>query len=138
MTPWTVARQAPLSQNFPGKNTGAGCHFPLQGIFPHPGMELTSPACGFFIPELPGKPQQTCNLSRKNSELFRLLFREGAPARTDMASFAFHPKMHVGAFACLSITNAIWTFRGQNSNQLFSLLQKFIIYTDFTVEVTLT
>ena len=27
------ARQAPLSLNFPGKNTGVGCHFLLQGIF---------------------------------------------------------------------------------------------------------
>ena len=25
-TPWTVARQAPLSMRFLGKNTGAGCH----------------------------------------------------------------------------------------------------------------
>ena len=28
-TPWTVAYQAPLSMNFPGKNTGVGCHFLL-------------------------------------------------------------------------------------------------------------
>ena len=33
-TPWTVACQAPLSMGFPGKNTGVGCHFLLQGIFP--------------------------------------------------------------------------------------------------------
>ena len=32
-TPWTVARQAPLSMDSPGKNTGVGCHFLLQGIF---------------------------------------------------------------------------------------------------------
>ena len=31
-TPWTVARQA-LPGDFPGKNTGVGCHFLLQGIF---------------------------------------------------------------------------------------------------------
>ena len=30
-TPWTVARQAPLAMDFPGKNTGMGCHFLLQG-----------------------------------------------------------------------------------------------------------
>ena len=34
MTLWTVACQAPLSTGFPGKNTGEGCHFFLQGIFP--------------------------------------------------------------------------------------------------------
>ena len=25
-TPWTVAHQASLSKDFPGKNTGVGCH----------------------------------------------------------------------------------------------------------------
>ena len=33
VAPWNVAHQAPLSWNFPGKNSGAGCHFLLQGIF---------------------------------------------------------------------------------------------------------
>ena len=33
-TAWTVAHQAPLSMGFSGKNTGGGCHFLLQGIFP--------------------------------------------------------------------------------------------------------
>jgi len=28
-TPWTVARQAPLPMNSPGKNTGVGYHSPL-------------------------------------------------------------------------------------------------------------
>ena len=32
--PWTVAHQAPLSIEFLGKNTGVGCHFLFQGIFP--------------------------------------------------------------------------------------------------------
>ena len=36
-TPWTVACQAPLSMEFPGKNTGVGCHFLLQGLFPTQG-----------------------------------------------------------------------------------------------------
>ena len=31
-TPWTGAHQAPL-WDFPGKNSGVGCHFLLQGIF---------------------------------------------------------------------------------------------------------
>ena len=34
VTPWTVAHQAPLSMGFPSKNTGVGCHFLLQEIFP--------------------------------------------------------------------------------------------------------
>ena len=34
LCPWIVAPQAPLSMRFPGKNTGVGCHFLLQGVFP--------------------------------------------------------------------------------------------------------
>ena len=37
-TPWTVVYQAPLSMDFPGKNTGVGCHFLLQEIFPTQGL----------------------------------------------------------------------------------------------------
>ena len=39
-TPWTVALQAPLFMGFPGKNTGVGCHFLLQGIFRTQGSNL--------------------------------------------------------------------------------------------------
>ena len=39
-TLWTVAQQAPLSMGFSGKNTGVGCHFPLQWIFPTQGSSL--------------------------------------------------------------------------------------------------
>ena len=37
VTLWTVARQAPLSMVSPGENTGMGCQFLLQGIFPTQG-----------------------------------------------------------------------------------------------------
>ena len=37
-TPWTVARQAPLSVRYsPSRSTGVGCHALLQGIFPTQG-----------------------------------------------------------------------------------------------------
>ena len=36
-TPWIIACQAPLSMDFPGKNTGEDCQFLLQGIFPTQG-----------------------------------------------------------------------------------------------------
>ena len=35
--PWVVACQPPLLWDFPGKKTGVGCHFLLQGIFPTQG-----------------------------------------------------------------------------------------------------
>ena len=43
VTPWTVAYQAPPSMDSPGKNTGVGCHFLLQGIFPTQGLNLGLP-----------------------------------------------------------------------------------------------
>ena len=36
-TPWTVAHRLLCPLNSPGKNTGAGSHFPLQRIFPTEG-----------------------------------------------------------------------------------------------------
>ena len=39
--PWTVARQAPLSMEIP-KNTGVGCHFLCQEIFPTQGSNPVS------------------------------------------------------------------------------------------------
>ena len=42
-TPCTVAHQAPLSMDSPGKNTGVGCHALLQGFFPP--LTLLRPFC---------------------------------------------------------------------------------------------
>ena len=36
-TPWAIACQLLCPGDFPGKNTGVGCHFLLQGIFPTQG-----------------------------------------------------------------------------------------------------
>ena len=40
VTPWTVAPQIPCPWDFLGKNTGVGCHFLLQGIFPTQRLNL--------------------------------------------------------------------------------------------------
>ena len=45
VTSWSVARQALLSMGFPGKNTGVGCHFLLQEIFPTQGLNPGLPHC---------------------------------------------------------------------------------------------
>ena len=39
-TLWTVAHQAPLSRDSPGKNIGVGCHALLQQIFLTQGLNL--------------------------------------------------------------------------------------------------
>ena len=38
--PWIVAHQSLCAWDFPGKSTGAGCYFLLQGIFPTQGSTL--------------------------------------------------------------------------------------------------
>ena len=56
-TPWAAAHQAPLSMDSPGKNTGLGCCFLLQGIFLTQGLSphlLHWPADS--VAEPPGKP----------------------------------------------------------------------------------
>ena len=58
--PWTVDCKAPPSWDFPGKNTGVGCHFLLQGIFPTQGSNPGRPHCKQTLPSEPqGKPQKT-------------------------------------------------------------------------------
>ena len=44
-TPWTAAYQASLLWDSPGKNTGVGCHFLLQEIFPTQGLNVGLPSC---------------------------------------------------------------------------------------------
>ena len=53
--------------DFPGKNTGAGCHFLLQGIFPTQGSNpcISCIASGFFTPE----PPQKCSKSHSSGQM---------------------------------------------------------------------
>ena len=66
VTPWTVARQAPLSMGFSRQEYCSGLPFPPEEDLPNPGIELTSAvspalAGGFFSTEPPGSP---CQLER--------------------------------------------------------------------------
>ena len=58
VTPWTVARQAPLSTGFPRQEYWSGLPFPFPGDFSDPGTEPASPAVAgrFFTAEPLGKP----------------------------------------------------------------------------------
>ena len=55
-----IAHQSLLSRNFPGKNTGAGCRFLLQGIFPtqgsNPHLHLLHWQADSSPLSLPGSP----------------------------------------------------------------------------------
>ena len=52
-TPWTVARQAPLSMGFPRQEYWSGLPFPIPGDLPDPAIEPASPEP--FTTEPPGK-----------------------------------------------------------------------------------
>ena len=60
VTPWTVARQAPLSVGFSRQEYWSWWLFPPPGDLPDLGMEMSSPgailAGGFFTTVPPGKP----------------------------------------------------------------------------------
>ena len=60
VTPWTVARQAPLSIGFSRQEYWSGLPFSSPRALPGPGIKLESPALvgGFFTTELPGKPMR--------------------------------------------------------------------------------
>ena len=51
LTPWTVARQAPLSVEFSRQDYCSGFPCPPPGDLPNPGIELGSPALqvGFLL-----------------------------------------------------------------------------------------
>ena len=57
-TPWTVARQAPLSVEFSHQEYQSGLPFPTPGDLPNPGIILVSPilAGEFFSTAPPGRP----------------------------------------------------------------------------------
>ena len=59
MTPWTVARQAPLSMGFSRQEYWSGLPFPSLGDLPDPGIKPGSPAvqADSLLTEPGGKPQ---------------------------------------------------------------------------------
>ena len=58
VTPWSVARQAPLSMGFSRQEYWSGLPFPTPGDLHDPGIEPVSPAlqADSLLSEPPGKP----------------------------------------------------------------------------------
>ena len=59
VTPWTVARQAPLSTGFPRQEYWSGLPLPSPGGLPNPGIKPESPElqADSLPTDTPGKPQ---------------------------------------------------------------------------------
>ena len=73
MTPWTVARQAPLSMAFSRQEYWSGTPFSPLGILPNPGTEPTSPALAgrFFTAEPAGKPLQRIRCAQMSCDFWK-------------------------------------------------------------------
>ena len=57
MTPWTVARQVPLSLGFPRQEYWGGLPFPSPGVLPDPGIKPQSPVSpALQADSLPAEP----------------------------------------------------------------------------------
>ena len=77
-TPWTSAHQAPLSMEFsrsPGKNTGVGCHFLLQGIFPTQGSNPGLLHCRQTLYHLSQQGSLQCRRPQLNSWVGKIPWR---------------------------------------------------------------
>ena len=89
VTPWTVARQAPLSMGFSSKNTGVGCHTLLQGIFPTWGLN-------------------PCLLRLLHCRPSLLLSHQGSSFSKQWSHSTFLPSMHENSAVCIfSVTQDI-------------------------------
>ena len=107
-TPWTVARQAPLSMGFSKQEYRSGLLLPSPGDgIPDPGIEPTSPAvqANSRSSEPPGKPVITVRLSQRFSLLCSSSPLPGPhPARNLLqaprASHPLSPARFHGAHTC--------------------------------------
>ena len=66
----TVIAQLLCPWTSPGKNTGVGCHFHLQGIFPTQGLNLGLPCCSQTLYRLShqGSPKEDVQMANKHME----------------------------------------------------------------------
>ena len=90
-TPWTVARQAPLSMGFPRQAHWSGLPFPSPGDLPDPGSKRTSPASAgrFFTTEPPGSPYST-NRPAYIQKVHGYLFQHGLQYRVIRNNSGIH------------------------------------------------
>ena len=77
VTPWIVARQAPLSMGFSRQEHWSGLPFPSEGDLPDPGIETASPmlAGRFYFFELlshQGSPEVAYSYEVKQFSLSRI------------------------------------------------------------------
>ena len=77
--PWTVARQAPLSMEFPRQEYWSGLPFASPRDLPHPGIEPGSPSlqADSLLSEPPGKPVCLFTHTHTHTHIIHVFFRCG-------------------------------------------------------------
>ena len=133
VTQWCVTLCDPMdwgSARFlcpPGKKTGVGCHFLLQGNLPNPGIEPRSPAlwADSLPPELPGSVSGSWGSFIFSLDTVRhqsscrttlMLHESGHSASTDMVLGSTTPLELLTPFRWIFVTNrtkgrCFWVFR---------------------------
>ena len=131
MTPWTVPTSLLCPWDFPGKNTGVGCHFLLQGIFPTQGLNLGLIPSWLQVKRLTPLPGDPCFpssnsiLSPANSKTalhitpwtpghsldFRLLQDQWVPPTPALVVLIYNPGRDRKTNHCL--INCICPYRGK-------------------------
>ena len=103
-TPWTVARQDPLSMEFPRREYWSGCHFFLQEIFLNQGLHL---------PHLLHWQADSFPLSHQDCQLYINIYTLYYSFLTQISSvqllshvWLFATPRTAACQACLSITNS--------------------------------
>ena len=117
VTPWTVARQAPLSTGFPRREYWSGLPFPSPGDLPYPGIEPVSPALAgrFFTTEPPGKPSSTWYIPRIGIIWPKLIFSGIKSLGSDTAFQSGQseiPTSRFMRFAVLCLPQLVFTHLG--------------------------
>ena len=98
MTPWAVARQAPLSMGFPRQEHWSGLPFPSSGDLPDPGIKSTSLAWQVDSLPLPRLPtgeshgtllQHSCLENPMDGGAWWAAVHGVAGSRTRLSDFTF-------------------------------------------------
>ena len=99
MTPWTVARQAPLSMGFSRQEYWSGLPFPPPGDLPDPQIEPMTPTlqASSLLSEPPGKHKSFISRGKFHGPSL-----EGLPWKTDFLNIYTYPK---STFSCLNNSN---------------------------------
>ena len=113
VTPWTVARQAPLAMGFSGQKYWSGLPFPPPGDLHNPGIEPSSPArvsCsgGWILNHLShlGSPASSSDKPSSPASLTNRCFATG---KGDQAVDVFFP-LTLRVFQSLMYLNAMTLF----------------------------